>query len=315
MSDKPTRFRVIPNEEGMTLRNVLVRRLRDTSKDQAAEIIRAGGVYVNRYRVRLPQVRVAPGERITVYPHAREVEAMAPDEVEIVHRDPAFVVLQKPVGVPVTATKDRARGTLTEGLIRRLQAEGEPRPYVGVVHRLDQGASGLVLMTIRGVANRSLHRQFAEHRIERDYRIGVHGEVPDAVTCDRPLIVRRNERVEVVAHGTGGAVSAVTHFRTLARDQVRNTDVRVIRYALLEARLETGRTHQIRAHAAAAGFPIVGDRRYGSRDTDAFTATESEAPAPGLLLHAHRLRFEHPLSGERVDVVSTLPGWASTEAV
>ncbi len=216
MEPKATRFRVIPSEEGMTLRSLLVRRLRDTSKEAAAEIIRAGGVYVNRYRVRLPQVRVAPGERITVYPDAREAAPMDADEVRVVFRDPSFVVLDKPVGVPVTATRDRARGTLTEGLIRLLQGEGVARPYVGVVHRLDQGASGLVLMTIRGVANKSLHQQFVEHRIERRYRIGVVGDPPAGpLTCDRPLLVRRNERVEVVDPGTDGAVLAVTHFTPL----------------------------------------------------------------------------------------------------
>lgn len=290
----------------MTLRNLLVRRLRDTSKDAASEIIRAGGVYVNRYRVRLPQVRVAPGERITVYPEAREVEPMDAEAVRVVHRDPAFVVLDKPVGVPVTATRDRARGTLTEGLIRLLQSEGVPRPYVGVVHRLDQGASGLVLMTIRGVVNKSVHKQFAEHRIERRYRLGVTGPAPEApITCERPLLIRRNAGVRVVDPGTAGAMPAVTHFGTL--EAGRSVPGLEGTYSLLEARLETGRTHQIRAHAAASGFPVVGDRRYGDKG-----ASSSGPAAEGLFLHAHELSFDHPLTGEAVHVVSDPPTWAQT---
>ncbi|MCA9699292.1 MAG: hypothetical protein KC431_17335, partial [Myxococcales bacterium] len=95
------RFRVIPQEQGMTLRNLLTRRVRDLDRKQAAILIRAGGVYVNRLRVRLPQILVAPGERITVYLEALDAVPVDPQSLNFVHRSPEFVVVDKPAGVPV----------------------------------------------------------------------------------------------------------------------------------------------------------------------------------------------------------------------
>lgn len=133
---KARRFRVIPQEQGLTLRNLLVRRVRELDRERAAELIRAGGVYVNRLRVRLPQVLVAPGERVTVYLEALAAEPMALERLAFVHRDPEFVVLDKPAGVPVSPVRETAVGCLSEALIRELEAEGVTRPYVGVVHQI-----------------------------------------------------------------------------------------------------------------------------------------------------------------------------------
>jgi 23S rRNA pseudouridine1911/1915/1917 synthase len=283
---------VIPNEEGQTLTILLSRRLPDTTRSRAKEIIKAGGVYVNKLRVRIPSVRVVAGERITVYPDASAVEDLDPESLRFVHRDPSFVVLDKPAGLPVSQTKQSARGTLAAALRAKLESEGVTRPYVGVVHRLDLHASGLVLFTIRGVANKSLHQQFTKHSIERDYRVLVHGQCEAPISCDASLHVVQGRRVRVVEKGDERAQSALTHFRPLRSGPDGTT--------LLEARIETGRTHQIRAHAAHLGLPIVGDRRYGRNDDEASL----------LHLHAHRLRFAHPLSGELLDLSSELPNWA-----
>ena len=289
------RFRVIPNEEGQTLTILLSRRLPDTTRSQAKEIIKAGGVYVNKLRVRIPSVRVVAGERITVYPHASQIGELEPSSLVFVHRDPSFVVLDKPAGVPVSQTKQSARGTLASALRSQLEAEGMTRPYVGVVHRLDLHASGLVLFTIRDVANKSLHQQFTKHAIERIYRLSVRARCDEAVTCRAPLRVVQGERVRVVGAQDPRGQSAVTHFRPLRVDDQGTS--------LLEARLETGRTHQIRAHAAHLGFPIVGDKRYGAADDS----------ADRLQLHAQRLCFTHPLSGEALDLRSQSPAWARVE--
>src|SRR5690606_24799687 len=166
-STTPKRFRVIPQEQGISLRNLLVRRVRELDRESAGKLIRAGGVYVNKLRIRLPQVLVAAGERVTVYLEALEAQPLDPQLLRFVPRDPEFVILDKPAGVPVSAVRETAVGCLSEALVHALEAEGVVRPYVGVVHRLDRGASGLVLFTIRSVANKSLHKQFVEHSIRR----------------------------------------------------------------------------------------------------------------------------------------------------
>jgi RluA family pseudouridine synthase len=315
---KARRFRVIPQEQGMSLRNLLVRRVRELDRESAAELIRAGGVYVNRLRIRLPQVLVAPGERVTVYLDALAAEPMAPDRLVFVHRDPEFVVLDKPAGVPVSPVRETAVGCLSEALIRELEAEGVSRPYVGVVHRLDRGASGLVMFTIRSVANKSLHKQFREHSIRRGYRIRVRTDATwvwpvqsGEFRCEVPLIKLREGGVALAEPGDSRAKPAVTHFRHVS------TDLAVLpsgmREHLLDARLETGRSHQIRAHAASLGCPVVGDRRYGHQlaaSERQGADAESESEHDRLCLHAWTLELAHPRTGEPLRFESPLPDWA-----
>lgn len=277
----------------MMLAHLIARRMTGTSLDKAKDLVRAGAVYNGHLRIRVPNARVVQGERITVYPEAARDEVLPPTVVTFAHRDPDFVVLDKPVGVPVAATKQSARGTLSEALRRALEAEGVLRPYVGIVHRLDRGASGLVLFTIRSVANASVHRQFAEHEIDRRYRVLVHGEVTTPLECDAPLL-ELHSGTSKVAPGNQHARDAKTLFEPVAAaSPVAGT-------TLLEARLTTGRHHQIRVHAAHLGHPVVGDRRYGQDDD-----------ASRLHLHAWQLRLTHPADGRPVEIVAACEPWAA----
>lgn len=296
----PVRFRVVDSEAGTMLGSLVARRLGDLTAAAGRDLVKAGAVYMGHLRVRVPTVRVVAGERITVYPDALRHRALPSAAVKFVHRDPTFVVLDKPPGVPVAQTKQSARGTLSEALRRVLGQEGMQRPYVGVVHRLDRGASGLVLLTIRDVANRSLHRQFTEHGIDRRYRVLVHGDPPAAATCEAPLLEQRDGKVCIASDGQARAKSARTEFRRLDSAAPAGQ-------ALLEATLQTGRTHQIRVHAAHLGYPVVGDAKYGASDAGA----PMQGTTPELALHAWRLRFEHPLTGEPLDIRSQPPQWAA----
>lgn len=280
----------------MMLFHLVARRVPDLGKADAKELIKSGGVYMGNVRIRVPTVRVQQGERVTAYPQALRVPSFGPDDLRIVLEDPAFVVVDKPPGIPATATRVSARGTVSDALLRWLERKGVARPYVGIVHRLDQGASGLIVFTTRSVANQSLHRQFESHRIERIYRVGVEDEPPEQVTCNAPLAEERRGGMRVASAGEPGAKPATTHFRRLAPH-------------LVEARLETGRTHQIRVHAAHCGFPVRGDRRYGPRP-----APSSADAGDQLLLHAARMQFEHPVSRAPITVHSELPAWARTDA-
>lgn len=289
----PHRFRVVPPEEGMRLCQLLVRRLPGIDLARAREIVRAGGTYVGRTRVRLPDVRVRAGERITVHPEAADVRPLDLDALQIRYEDEHVVIVDKPPGVPTVATRQAARGTLAEAVRRHLERRGVARPYVGEVHRLDLEASGLVMFAVRGAVQRSLHGLFRDHRIERVYRALLAGEVPDRWSVDVPLSPARGGRVRA---GEGGK-PARTAFACLEHRPDAAPPS-----SLVEARLETGRTHQIRAHAAHGGHPIVGDERYGG------------PPADRLYLHACALAFEHPVTGRPVEVQSPLPAWARPTA-
>ncbi len=297
MSGKPVRFRVIPQEQGSAVAALIADRLPKLTRRQGVELVKSGAVYIGHLRVRVPSTRVATGDRITVYPEALEVQTLDPSQaLRFVHRDPSFVVLDKPVGVPVAATKASARGTLSEALRRQLRDEGVERPYVGVVHRLDQGASGLVLFTIRSVANKSLHRDFEKHDIERTYRVRVRGEAPDVFECEAPLVEKPGtDGMQVALSGQPRAKAAHTRFRRL------QPALEIPGTSLLEVSLVTGRTHQIRVHAAHEGHSVYGDRRYGADDEQ----------ASRLHLHAWRIRFDHPLEdGVELELCTELEDWA-----
>lgn len=276
----------------MMLGHLLARRLPGTSLEQGKSLVRAGAVYMGHLRIRVPTARVAAGERISVYTEALTEQELPVDVVRIVWRDEDVVVLDKPEGVAVAATRQSARGTLSEALRRTLESEGVLRPYVGIVHRLDRGASGLVLFTVRSVANTSVHKQFVEHAIDRRYRVRVHGEVPDTYDCDAPLL-EMHSGTSKVAPGNPHSRDARTHFRRL------EPAVAMAGTSLVEATLETGRHHQIRVHTAHCGHPVLGDRRYGSEDG-----------AERLHLHAAHLRLTHPRDGRVIEVAAVLPEWA-----
>lgn len=287
------------------LGHIVARRLPGTDLERAKELVRAGAVYMGHLRVRVPTARVATGERISVYP-ASEGDGLEPlplDVVRFVHREDDFAVLDKPAGVPVAATRENARGTLAEALRRRLEADGVVRPYVGIVHRLDRGASGLVLFTTRSIANKSVHQQFVDHAIVRRYRVLVHGETPDRFDCALPLL-ELHSGTSKVAQGNPHARAAVSHFvRLRARAPVPGS-------SLVQVELETGRHHQIRVHAAALGHAVVGDRRYGEAADDG-DAARAEPHTGGLHLFARELAFEHPQRREPMRLLAPTPAWAA----
>lgn len=213
---------------------------------------------------------------------------------EVVHDDADVLVVSKPAGLVVHPGAGQRDGTLVNGLLARypdLADVGEQhRP--GIVHRLDRGTSGLLMVARTSASYDALVAQLAAHRPERIYQALAWGQPErDAGTIDAPIgrSTRHPTRMTVTPDGR----RAVTHYTVLAR----HTDP--VPTALLECRLETGRTHQIRVHLRAIGHPVVGDREY-------------DGGRPGLdpgrpFLHAGELRFEHPRTGERVEVAAPLP--------
>jgi 23S rRNA pseudouridine1911/1915/1917 synthase len=208
----------------------------------------------------------------------------------LVFEDAALLVVDKPAGVVVHPAPGHEHGTLVQGLLPRGIAGGhESRP--GIVHRLDRDTSGLLIVARTPDAHRRLVSQMARREIARRYVALLAGALPqDEGTVDAPLGRHVRDRKRMSIHTTRPH-RAVTHF--VVRERLPG-------YTLLDVRLETGRTHQIRVHFAALGYPVAGDITYGDR-------THRPAGLTRQFLHAAHLEFSHPLSGEPLSFDAPLP--------
>lgn len=229
-------------------------------------------------------------------------EACAVPEATVVFADPDVVVVDKPAGLVVHPGAGNSQGTLVQQLLARfpdIAGAGPDGDRPGIVHRLDKGTSGLLVVARNFAARESLVSQMAARSAERRYLAVVHGELgSDEGAIDAPLGRSQSERVKMaVVHG---GRHAVTHY--WARSRSRSP----LPVTLLSCRLETGRTHQVRVHFAAIGHPVVADERYCKPSQ--LAAVRRVLPALRRpWLHAALLGFSHPVSGERMSFTSPLP--------
>jgi 23S rRNA pseudouridine1911/1915/1917 synthase len=260
------------------------------SRARAQRLVEAGRVRVDGARA--PKRRaLAGGELVEVEeePAPRAAPAVAaPPGLAIPYRDADLLVVDKPAGLVVHPARGHREGTLVQVLGAQARGGEDPdRP--GIVHRLDKDTSGLLVVARTEAAHRRLREALRERAVEREYLALVEGRPPArSGTIDAPL--GRDRRVRTrISVDTDAPREAVTHFEI---------DEALPAATLLRVALETGRTHQIRAHLQAIGHPVAGDPEYGT---------------PGLyglerqFLHAARLAFPHPVTGERIEVRSPLP--------
>jgi len=280
------RFTAGADDDGLRLDQVLARRVPGLSRRRARVLVDIGGVFVDRARVKVASRVVRAGQVIEAHlggaleratgevgAEARARDAAALPAFAIVHEDDDVLVVDKPAGLVTAPTPESDRGNLLDALARR--------PGTGpifLVHRIDLQTSGLLVFARTDLANKELGRRFATHDVEREYRAVVAGHPADAaVTIDRPIRGKR----------------AVTHLAVVER---------LADAALVSARLETGRSHQIRIHTAGLGHPVLGDSEHGGERARLF-----QPRPPRLALHAAVLGFVHPRSGERLRFERPLP--------
>ncbi len=267
------------------------------TRAEASALVAAGGVQLDDAPVPTRSRRVEAGQWIDVQLPTGGAPVLAPDpgvEVPVIDADAAVIVVDKPPGLVVHPGAGHSTGTMVQGLLARfpeLAGVGEPaRP--GIVHRLDAGTSGLLVVARTPEAYRSLVAQLAARTVDRRYLALVWGTVVAAEGLVDAPIGRSARQPTSMAVAAGGR-EARTRYRVLERFSLP------VEATLLECRLETGRTHQVRVHLAAIGHPVVGDARYrGSRPT---------LPAGRPFLHAYRLGFDHPGDGRRCRYESPLP--------
>jgi 23S rRNA pseudouridine1911/1915/1917 synthase len=289
---------VAEDEEGQRV-DVVLAAWTGTPRAQVQQLITSGGVLVEGAPAAKSR-RVQSGERIVVLERPSPVDDVeAPPPVPLRWEDDHLVVVSKPAGLVVHAGAGVRGGTLLDALRAMgvpLAAGPDPdRP--GVVHRLDRGTSGLLVLAKTEEARAGLAAIFKAHGADRRYWALVDGSPDEAhATIDAPISRSRTHRTRFTVDPAGRR--AVTSY-----DVVRSFG----RAALLAVRLETGRTHQVRVHLSAIGHPVCGDRTYGA---SAALARELGLGRPAL--HAQRLAFAHPVTGERVEVEEPLPADLAT---
>ena len=302
-------FTATGEDAGKRLDQFLVAQLPEVSRARVQQLILEDKVRVNGSAVKASS-RLRGGERIEVLGEAKAPPLRATPEdipLDVVYEDDALAVVNKPAGMMVHAgagpTEDeRNRGTLVNAMLHRFQSlsgvGGELRP--GIVHRLDKGTSGLIVVAKDDVAHRKLARQFAGRAVKKTYLALVHGwPKQDRGTISAAISRDRIRRIRMTTRGSGGR-TAVSHYKVL-----RRIEGPFGKFALVEVTIETGRTHQIRVHMASIGHPVVGDTLYGApREIRGKNASVSLGRN---FLHAAKLEFEHPKTGEPLALARGLP--------
>lgn len=276
-------------DAGKRLDHFLQEHLPQFSRSRLQIWIKQGRVLVNG-SVAKASLMLHGGEGVEVSP-AGEVALLAMPEdlpLEILYQDAAVIAINKPAGLVVHAGAGVESGTLVNRLVHHFaalsQVGGDLRP--GIVHRLDKGTSGVLLVARNDAAHRALAAQFADRAVEKTYLALVHGHV-------------RNEQGRVTAPISRDPVRRIRMTAKLATGRSALTEYGVLRrfekFTYLEVRIGTGRTHQIRVHLSSIGHPVAGDKLYGA------------PPAQRIFLHAWRIAFTSPATGQRVTVEAPLP--------
>ncbi len=271
----------------------VARRLPELTRSRVRRLIDEGLVTVDGRRPTKAGVKLEPDQRVQVTLLAPQPTELKPEPIplRIVYEDDDLLVVNKPAGLPVHPSVGHAQHTLVNAVLAHCPGlsglGGEGRP--GIVHRLDKDTSGLIIVAKNDAAHVSLARQLKERRVEKTYLALVEGRLrPVEGVIEAPVgrHPRDRKRMAVVERGR----EARTRYRVL-----REVDGR----SLVEVRPETGRTHQIRVHFAAIGHPLVGDPLYGRGGARPRSLTRQ-------FLHAHRLAFAHPRTGERLELEAPL---------
>jgi 23S rRNA pseudouridine1911/1915/1917 synthase len=300
-------FTVTATEHGQRIDAVLAALPGIPSRSAAAHLVEQGGVAVNGTTCTTKKRVVCTGDAIT-YQTATQTPPQLisePMDLDIRYEDADLIVLSKPAGLVVHPAPGHPAGTLVNGLIAHCgysnlaQIQGEMRP--GIVHRLDKDTSGLMLVAKSDVAAERLKADIQTRAVDRRYLTLVHGSIaPNTGLIDAPIGRAGNDRMKRAVSEAPDARQAVTTFTVLERFEAgRNDDG----YTLVECKLYTGRTHQIRVHMHYIEHPVVGDPMYGANKMK----PQAQLGLSRQFLHSWRLALQHPVTEEPLSFEDALP--------
>ncbi len=287
---------IFAEESGERIDALLARKVPELSRSAAQRLLKEGRVLLEGAPVKKNALCRA-GDRFTLSLPALEPPPLCPQDIplRVVYEDGDLIVVDKPRGLVVHPAPGHPDGTLVNALLYHCGDSlsgigGERRP--GIVHRIDKDTSGLLIAAKNDFAHQQLSAQLADRSLSRQYEALVRGDLrQDQGTVDRPIGRHPTDRKRMAVNERTGR-PAVTHWQVLARYRG---------YTHIACRLETGRTHQIRVHMASIGHPLLGDGVYG--------APCPEKGLEGQCLHARRLKFIHPRTGERMELEAPLPAY------
>ena len=286
--------KITAEESNVRIDALLADNIEDLSRNAAQNLIAGGFVTLNGKPVKKNH-KVTAGEVFeVVLPEIAEVP-LAPQAIplDIIYEDADLIVVNKPRGMVVHPAPGHDDGTLVNALMYHCGDSlsgigGELRP--GIVHRIDKDTSGLIIAAKNDFTHRNLSAQLSDHSLSREYEAIVHGSFKeDWGTVNRPIGRNEKDRKKMAVTEKNSR-SAITHWQVIDRYKG---------YTHIRCNLETGRTHQIRVHMASIGHPLLGDYTYGS--------PSPEKGLEGQCLHARKLRFTHPRTGEYIELESSLP--------
>lgn len=300
--------------DGQRLDNFLLRTFKQLPRSLMYRLVRSGQVRVNGSRCK-PMQKLKSGDQIRLPPKLVEENAISEAKAQesgvsqlppkmgerlnkrILFEDERLLIIDKPSGMAV-----HGGSGISLGVIEALRHMRPDQPYLELVHRLDRSTSGCLILAKKRSALREMHRQIRENEVGKQYLTLVKGHWSHRAKVDIPLNVehRRNKERHVVVSDAGKR--AVSHFN-VEQYYVGAKD-KSLKATLMKVDLETGRTHQIRAHGLAMGHPLAGDDRYGDV---AFNQEMLKCGLKRLFLHAHYLSFVHPSSGEEMAISAPLP--------
>ncbi|HJJ06390.1 MAG TPA: RluA family pseudouridine synthase [Clostridiaceae bacterium] len=281
------------NEKGVRLDSYITKKLNDLSRANIQRLIEDGNILVNSAKQKI-SYKVNSGDKIEItIPEPKKIDLKPQDiKVEIVYEDNDIIVVNKPKGLVVHPAVGNPDGTLVNAIMNICKDSlsgigGEVRP--GIVHRLDKDTTGLLIVAKNDKAHIKLSEQIKNREVKKIYIALVRGNIPEnEATINMPIgrSTKDRKKMAVVKNGK----EAVTHFKVI--DRFKN-------YTLLEIKIDTGRTHQIRVHMAEIGYPVVGDMVYSNG--------KNEFGVEGQMLHAKSLDFKHPITGKNMHLEAELP--------
>lgn len=287
------RFMVTDEFCGLRLDQYLAEAGADLSRTLARRLIEIGGVHLSARRVRRCSETVRAGDKVEVYIDALPLDPVPLSHQRVIYRDHDLIVIDKPAGMPTQPTPARYKGTVYAELQKLLddtQRSGQ-RPSIGMVQRLDQDTSGVMVFSIHPRAHKKMTEQFLLHTIGKTYWALIDG-IPDAAEGRFSSQLARRRSTNLMVSVAKGGKLAETRYRLL---QSMN------HASMVEVDLVTGRSHQIRAHFSEAGMPLLGDVAYGG------PKRVGGVVIPRQMLHARSLAFSHPVTGKKMLFTVSLP--------
>lgn len=281
------------NDKGKRLDIYIAENFNELSRTMIKKLIESNNVLVNDKSEKV-SYKVQANDNISIdVPEAKETKLKAQEiPLDIIYEDSDIIVVNKPKGMVVHPANGNPDGTLVNAILSICKNSlsgigGELRP--GIVHRLDKDTSGLIIVAKNDKAHINMSEQIKERNVKKTYIALVRGNVPEEeATINMPIGRSTKDRKKMAV--TKNGKQAITHFKVLKRYS---------KYTLLEIKIETGRTHQIRVHMAEIGYPVVGDAVYSNG--------KNEFGIEGQMLHAYKLEFMHPITNKHMELTAPLP--------